>query len=303
MKRENSLTSRPSSFRSCSHSQWPAWWNQIACRPGYASTTSSVVRAAGSRSKTAWMSSRIRFITSMARSSYRRREASRFGMGGGVIISQGFTFRRFRARAVALRRRLDPRLHMILVQLVFDRVNQRLPARFDDVARKPDRAPSALAVGRFYQHAHSRFGAGAVVEHTDLVVDQLHRFEVRIVRHQRLPERRVERVDRPIANRSVARARAVGTLEHDHGFAERRLIFVPFVVEHAEADEVEMLAGEPERAEHQELERRVGAVEGVAQRLEPFELVEQRADIFVRGIKLETELLGLVRNICAARQL
>src|ERR1700674_4546671 len=136
----------------------------MACSPGYASTTSSVVRAAGSRSKTAWMSSRIRFITSIAGSSYCRREASRFGMGG-VIVFRGFIFcgliifHAIGASAIALRDRLDPRLHMILVQVLFHRVNQRLPARFDDVARESYRAPSPLAVGRFYQHAHASLGA------------------------------------------------------------------------------------------------------------------------------------------------
>src|SRR5208282_3965041 len=143
----------------------------MAWRPGYASTTSSVVRAAGSRSKTAWMSSLIRLTTPMALSSCCARRGSSLRMGGVTVVPGPG---RARTRAVVLARRLGPRLHVILVQLVFDRVNQRLPARLDDVARQSDRAPSALAVGRFDQHADASLGAGAVVEHADFVIDQLH---------------------------------------------------------------------------------------------------------------------------------
>ena len=191
----------------------------------------------------------------------------------------------------------------VLVQLVLDRIDQRLPARLDHVAGKTDRAPAATAVGRFDQHAHARPGAGAIVEHADLVVGKLHRFERRIIRHQRAAQRRVERVDRAVADGRVARAHAVGSFDHHHRFAERRLILVPLVVEHAEADEAEVVARETERAQHQQLERGVGAVESVAQRLQPLELVEQHADLLVARLDVEAELLALVEDVGAPREL
>src|ERR1700722_20048709 len=134
----------------------------MACRPGYKRTTSSVERAAGSRSKIDWMSSLIRLTTPIARTSFGG-AASGLGMRGVTVLG-GFGGPRTRA-VLFSSGQFGSRLHIILVQLVFDRVNQRLPARLDNVARQSDGAPSALAVGGFDQHADPCFGAGAIVEH------------------------------------------------------------------------------------------------------------------------------------------
>src|SRR6266852_8091984 len=249
MKRENSLTSRPSSFRSCSHSQWPAWWNQIACSPGYASTTSSAVRAAGSRSKTACISSRMRLRTLMS-VTFRSRsrltlEFRRSRAFLGALRLHG------RTRAVGGGKRPQARLDIVFVQFEFHRIDQPLPARFNHVARKPDRTPSPRAIGRFDKHSHARGRAGAVVEHAHLVVGELHRRETRIVRNKGLAQSRVERVDGAVADCRVARALAVGSLDHDDRLAERGLILMPLVVEDAETHELEMIRGKSERAQHQ----------------------------------------------------
>src|SRR5271156_5098205 len=302
INRANSLTMRPGSLQLCSQSQCATRWAQMAWSPGYKSTTSSLVRAAGSRSKTAWMSSLTRLITPMARTSSRVVCASSLGMRRRTVLASPA---RSRARTVRFARRLGAaRLRIILVQLVFDRVNQRLPARFDHVARQSNGAPSALAVSRFYQHAHARLGARAIVEDTDFVIDQLHRFEIRIVRQQRVTQGRIKRVDRTVADRGIARAHSIGPFDDHNRLAERRAILVPFVVEHAEADEVEMFFRKAERAQHQQLERSVRAVEGVARAFEPLEFVEQLANLVVaRRTDVEAELLGLVDDIRAAREL
>src|ERR1700722_11126856 len=115
------------------------------------------------------MSSLIRLSLRMAGNSLCSARASSLGMRGVTILA---SFGRTRSRFVLFSSgRLGARLHIILVQLVFDRVNQRLPARLDDVARQSYGAPSALAVCRFDQNADAPFGAGAVVEHADFVVD------------------------------------------------------------------------------------------------------------------------------------
>src|SRR6202011_2352010 len=88
-------------------------------------------------------------------------------------------------------------------------------------------------------------------------------------------------------------------LDHDHRFAEWSVIFVPLVVKDAKADEAEMVAGETERAQHQELERGVGAVEGVAQRLQALEFIEQNADLLVAGLDVEAEFLALIKDVGA----
>src|ERR1700722_10971548 len=115
------------------------------------------------------MSSLICLRTPMARTSLCSGRGSSLLMRVVTILG---SFGRTRTRSVLFSSgRLGARLHIILVQLVFDRVNQRLPARLDDVARQSYGAPSALAVCRFDQNADARFGAGAVVEHADFVVD------------------------------------------------------------------------------------------------------------------------------------
>src|ERR1700733_10930486 len=263
----------------------------MACSPGYNSTTSSLVRAAGSRSKTAWMSSLTRLTTPMARTSSRCVCASSLGMRRRTVLAGPA---RSRARTVRFVRRLGAaRLRIILVQLVFDRVNQRLPARLDHVARQSNRAPSALAVSRFDQHTHARLGACAIVEHSDLVIDQLHRFEIWIVRQQRVTQSGIKRVDGTVTDRGIACAHTVGAFDDHDGLAEGRAILVPLVVEDAEADEVEMFFREAERAQHQQLERSVRAVESVARAFEPLQFVEQLANLIVaRRTYVEAELLG-----------
>src|SRR5580698_1555336 len=302
INRANSLTMRPGSLQLCSQSQCATRWAQIAWRPGYSSTTSSLVRAAGSRSKTAWMSSLTRLTTPMARTSSRLSCASSLGMRGRTVLAGPA---RSRARTVRFARRLGAsRLRIILVQLVFDRVNHRLPARFNHVARQSNRAPSTLAVSRFDQHAHARLSASAVVKHADFVIDQLHRFEIRIVRQQRVTQSRIKRVDRTVADRGIARAHAIGSFDDHDRLAERCAILVPLVVEDAEADEVEMFLRKAERAQHQQFERSVRTVEGVARAFEPLEFVEQLANLIVaRRTDVEAELFGLVHDIRAAREL
>src|SRR5687767_13407082 len=77
----------------------------------------------------------------------------------------------------------------ILVKLVIDAVDQRLPTRLDHVVRYADRAPAFLAVARFDQNAHHRAGAFAGGQYADFVVEQLHLLERGIEFGQRAPER------------------------------------------------------------------------------------------------------------------
>ena len=78
---------------------------------------------------------------------------------------------------------------------------------------------------------------------------------------------------------------------------------MPFVVENAEADEVKMVASASQRPQHQKLERRVGAVEGIADAFQPLQLFEQGLDLFVTELGVDTELARLVKNIGPARKL
>ena len=67
---------------------------------------------------------------------------------------------------------------------------------------------------------------------------------------------------------------------------------MPLVVEHSEAHEIEVLLGKAERTQHQQFERRVGAVVNVALALKALELFEQMPDFFVARIELEADRLN-----------
>src|SRR5215468_10233055 len=91
--------------------------------------------------------------------------------------------------------RLPEAAALVAPELVLDRVDQRLPGGFDDVASDPDRPPGLLAVRRGDQDARLGRGAAGLVEDSHLVVDEVHLLEVRIEFLERLAERVVEGVD------------------------------------------------------------------------------------------------------------
>src|SRR5579875_128787 len=103
-----------------------------------------------------------------------------------------------------------------------------------------NRGPASLAVGRFDKYSYPRGGSDAVIQHAHLVIRKMHRLKARIVRHQGLAQSQIQGVNRPIADGGRARTPALRTFDHDDGFAERRLLLVPFVVEDPEAHEVEV---------------------------------------------------------------
>ena len=147
---------------------------------------------------------------------------------------------------------------------VLQRVHERLPRRGDDVLVDADRAPHVLAVGGVDEHARDRAGAVALVEDADLVVDELDVAQVRVDLGDRVAQRGVERVDRPVAlggadvalavdpdlDRRLGLDLAVGALLDDHPprlEREQRLVLAAL-------------------APHQQLERAVGRLEVVAAR-------------------------------------
>ena len=100
-------------------------------------------------------------------------------------------------------------------------------------------------------------------EHADFIVEQLDLLERRIKFGQRAAQRLVERVDRPVAHRRGVLHHAVD-LHHDRRFGNRRLALFAFFVDHAKADQVEILLLLAERFLDQQLERRLRRLELVA---------------------------------------
>src|SRR5947207_15932940 len=72
-------------------------------------------------------------------------------------------------------------------------VGERLPRGLDDVLRDADRGPRLLTVRHVDQDANDGSGPDALVEYSDTEVLELHRVELRVVVHERLPERVVQR--------------------------------------------------------------------------------------------------------------
>src|SRR5437867_4770509 len=162
---------------------------------------------------------------------------------------------------------------IVPAKLVLDRVDQRLPRRLDDVVRDADGAPRLLAVPGGDQDARLRRRALRLVEDAHLVVEQAHRLEAGIELLEGLPQGVVERVDRPVAG-------GRGVLQDAfHANAHRRLghrltVAALLLDDDAIRFEVEVGLEPSERAFHQELERRLRALELealVLQRLQPVE--------------------------------
>ena len=87
----------------------------------------------------------------------------------------------------------------ILGELVFERVDQRQPARLDHVFRDADGSPDVVLIFALDHDSHAGGGAGSRVDDPDLVIDQAHLLQARIVPFKGFPQGAVERVDRSVA--------------------------------------------------------------------------------------------------------
>src|SRR6185295_5305613 len=109
---------------------------------------------------------------------------------------------------------------------------------------------------------------------------------------ERLPERTVERVHGPVALRRRVLDLAVGALELDRRLGERGLALRSLLVDHAEADQLEVAGAlAVDRLLYEQLERRLGALEREAARLELLQLLQQRRDRRLVGGEVDAEAL------------
>src|SRR5438552_3300888 len=191
----------------------------------------------------------------------------------------------------------------LLVELVVHAVDQGLPARLDHVVRHAHRPPALVLVARLDEHAHHGLGALAVAEHAHLVVVEAHLFDLRVELAECLAKRAVEGVDRPVPLRRRVLDLPVRALEHDGRLGDRRLALGALLVDHAKADQaVEAQAAAVDRLPHEELEGRLGALEGEALRLEVLQLAQQRGHRRLVRLEVEAEAGGLVEEVRAPGQ-
>ena len=141
------------------------------------------------------------------------------------------------------------------------------------------RSPVA-AIAAFDEHAGHRLGAAGQDAH--LVVDEVDVLDDTLVAAEVLAQRIVERVDRAVALRDVPQRLLVAVDEHLHRrlrhgdeLADRVVALLDHDAEAVDGEVVRHLA---EQAARQQLERRVRAFVGIADRLARLHLVEQLGD-------------------------
>ena len=86
-------------------------------------------------------------------------------------------------------------------QPIFDRIGQRPPTGFDDVAACADGAPALGAVLGIDQHAGNGFGAVFAIQDTDFVIGQMKGSKFGVGGLKRFSQGNIQRIDRAIALR------------------------------------------------------------------------------------------------------
>src|SRR5437660_6104633 len=191
----------------------------------------------------------------------------------------------------------------LLVELVVHAVDQGLPARLDHVVRHAHRPPALVLVARLDEHAHHRLGPLLVAEHAHLVVVEPHVLDLGVELAEGLAQRAVEGVDRPVPLRRRVLDLPVRAFQHDGRLGDRRLALGPLLVDHAKADQaVETHAVAVDRLAHEELERRLGPLEGEALRLEVLQVAEERRHRRLVRLEVEAETGRLVEEVRAPGQ-
>ena len=105
-------------------------------------------------------------------------------------------------------------------KLVLEGVDEGQPARLDHVLGNAHRPPHRRLISGFDHDAHPRGRARAGVDHADLVINQVHFLEARVVPLQGLAQGAVEGVDRSIALADGV-LETLADLELDGGLGER----------------------------------------------------------------------------------
>src|SRR6516225_11090572 len=186
-------------------------------------------------------------------------------------------------------------------ELVDDRVHQRLERGIDDVGRDADRGPALSGlVLAFDQDARHRLGAA--IENAHAVVGQLEPADIALILAEVLAQRKIERVDGPVAFRRRDQPFAVDPhLDHRqrHGDALTERIVALLDVD-VELLDVEIARHLAEHASRQELEGGVRRFVGVADRLALLHHVEQPGDAGIVLVDLEADAIELGEHVRSA---
>src|SRR5713101_7293723 len=218
------------------------------------------------------------------------------------IAARAISSRAVSSISLAGIRKLPFAFTLVAAELVLDGIDERLPGSFDDVVGHPDGAPRLVPVAGRDEHAGLGCRPLRLVEDAHLVVQQAHLAEVRVELLEGLAERVVERVDRPVAGGGRVLGHALD-LEPDRRFGHGLAAVALLLDDDPEAVEVEVGLVVAERALHQQLERRLGALELEALVLHALEHLEDAARLGRVLVEVDAVLLGLPEDVRLPRQL
>ena len=177
---------------------------------------------------------------------------------------------------------------------MLDGVDERYPARIDNVLRHADSRPDILTVGRSYKNADARRRSIFRLHDANLVVDEPQFSKARIEHFERFTQSAVERVDGAVAVRRRYPDSAV-----DAELYRRRCavsVVIGQLVEHLVADEIEERLIFSDEAVNYQLERRIRALILIALIFFLLQDIEQLRDLRRILVKIGIELLYLLEH-------
>src|SRR2546425_9194015 len=130
---------------------------------------------------------------------------------------------------------------LVLIQLVLDAIDQGLPTRFDDVRRHAHCSPPVMLTPGLNQYPHRGSGPRVAPQDPNLIVEQFHLLQLGIELGERFAQGTVERVDWTVPLSCRVLHCAIRSLDHDCRLRQWGLIFLALLVDHAKADQAEML--------------------------------------------------------------
>ena len=177
---------------------------------------------------------------------------------------------------------------------MLDGVDERYPARIDNVLRHADRCPDILAVGRSYKNADARRRGVFGLHDANLVVDEPQFSKARVEHLERFTQSAVERIDGAVAVRRRYPDSAVDAELYCRRCAV--VIVIGQLVEHLVADEIEERLIFSDEAVNYQLERRISALILIALVFFLLQDIEQLRDLRRILVKIGIELLYLLEH-------
>ena len=177
---------------------------------------------------------------------------------------------------------------------MLDGVDERYPARIDNVLRHADSRPDILAVGRSYKNADARRRGIFRLHDANLVVDEPQFSKARVEHLERFTQSAVERVDGAVAVRRRYPDSAV-----DAELYRRRCavaVVIGQLVEHLVTDEIEERLIFSDEAVNYQLERRIRALILIALVFFLLQDIEQLRDLRRILVEIGIELLYLLEH-------